>query len=140
MNKAAFVFSIMLLLSMMLNACVSERIAKSSLNNLQGYAGEIWGEWHIEGGGTLTIEAQHYRASGGCNSLFGQLTKKGKNLIFSTPISTKKACFPETLMQGDNKVAKALIQVRSYRILNRGKAELLNIDNDLILTIIKSPQ
>ena len=68
----------------------------------------ILGDWDIKGGGIISIESNSFSLSCGCNTLFGDVTIKNKNLFFSTIASTRIACQEEEISDREHKLADLL--------------------------------
>ena len=97
----------------------------------------ILGDWYIKGGGNISIEANSFSLSVGCNTLFGEITIKNKNLFFSTVASTRIACQEEEISNKEQKLVKLLGNKNFSFIVKDDRAELYNINGEIILILIR---
>ena len=112
---------------------ISCEIEKSLEYNSKG----ILGDWDIEGGGIISIESNSFSLSAGCNTLFGDVTIKNKNLFFSTIASTRIACQEEEISNREQKLADLLVNKNFSFLIKDDRAELYNINGEIILILIR---
>ena len=97
----------------------------------------ILGDWDIKGGGIISIESNSFSLSGGCNTLFGDVTIKNKNLFFSTIASTRIACQEEEISDREHKLADLLDNKNFSFLIKDDRAELYNTNGEIILILIR---
>lgn len=89
---------------------------------------------------SITLRADgHFSTVGGCNSLFGRYRQSGRSLIFSDTASTLRACFDESYMETDRRLAAAFGSHRTYRISGT-RLEWLNESGKVVLKARKTAQ
>ena len=96
----------------------------------------ILGHWDIKGGGIISIESNSFSLSAGCNTLFGEVTIKNKNLFFSTIASTRIAC-QEEISNIEQKLADLLDNKNFSFLIKDDRAELYNTNGEIILILIR---
>ena len=96
----------------------------------------ILGDWEIKGGGIISIESNSFSLSAGCNTLFGEVTIKNKNLFFSTIASTRIAC-QEEISNIEQKLADLLDNKNFSFLIKDDRAELYNTNGEIILILIR---
>ena len=88
----------------------------------------------------VSISFADDRASGsaGCNQWFSSYELKGAALSFKAPATTRKMCAP-ALMEQESRFLKALADVTSWQVNERGQLELVNAQHQLIVLSPSKP-
>jgi heat shock protein HslJ len=97
----------------------------------------ILGDWDIKGGGIISIESKSFSLSAGCNTLFGDVKIKNKNLFFSTIASTRIACQEDEISCREQKLAVLLDNKNLSFLIKDDRAELYNTNGEIILILIR---
>jgi len=98
------------------------------------FPNSIFGDWDIEGGGTLFFDTDSFSATAGCNTLFGGITIENNKISFSLIASTLIGC-PELEAEREGELA-ALFEnaILTYRLEEDG-AQLLNQEGEIVATL-----
>ena len=126
MKQNYFALAVLLVFGLLFS-CVKEETPSD-------FPDSIFGDWDIEGGGTLFFDTDSFSATAGCNTLFGGITIENNKISFSLIASTLIGC-PELEAEREGELA-ALFEnaILTYRLEKDG-AQLLNQKGEIVATL-----
>lgn len=126
MKRTTFVLALLLFFGL-LYSCVKEETPDDFPNS-------IFGDWDIEGGGTLFFDTDSFSATAGCNTLFGGITIENNRINFSLVASTLIGCPQMEAEREGELVALFENAIFTYR-LEEDRAQLLNAEGEIVATL-----